>query len=101
MISIYTRSINALKEGTVIEEYLQQAIAAIKAGDKATGKRLLIDEVLRTNPRNENAWLWMTQVADADEDRINYLRHVLKINPNNEAAQRGVEALQQKLAKKR
>lgn len=77
-------------------DYLQQAIAAIKSGDKATGKQLLIDEVLRANPRNENGWLWMTQVAEADEDRINYLRHVLKINPNNVAAQRGLAALEKK-----
>jgi len=84
----------------VTEDYLQQAIAAIKSGDKATGKRLLIDEVLKTNPRNENAWLWMTQVADADEDRLNYLRNVLKINPDNDAARRGLAALQQKLGKK-
>lgn len=88
-----------MKEEPVTEDYLKQAIAAIKSGDKATGKRLLIDEVLRNNPRNENAWLWMTQVADADEDRLNYLRHVLKINPDNEAAKRGLAALQDKLGK--
>jgi len=82
------------------KEYLKQAIEAIKSGDKVTGKRLLIDEVIRTNPRNEHAWLWMTQVAEADEDRMNYLRHVLKINPNNEAAQRGLAALEQKQAQK-
>ena len=76
--------------------FLQQAITAIKSGDKATGKQLLIDEVLKQNPRDENAWLWMTQVADADEDRVNYLQHVLKINPNNEAAKRGLAALQKK-----
>ena len=81
-------------------DYLQQAIDAIKAGDKATGKQLLIDEVLRINPRNEQAWLWMTQVVEADEDRINYLRHVLKINPNNEAAKRGLAALERKQPKK-
>ena len=81
-------------------DYLQEAINAIKSGDKATGKRLLIDEVLRANPRNEQAWLWMTQVVEADEDRINYLRHVLKINPDNEAARRGLTALEQKQAKK-
>lgn len=81
-------------------DYLQQAIDAIKTGDKATGKRLLIDEVLRANPRNEQAWLWMTQVAEADEDRINYLRHVLKINPDNDAAKRGLAAMEAKQAKK-
>lgn len=82
------------------DDYLKQAIEAIKAGDKATGKSLLIDEVIKTNPRNEQAWLWMTQVADADEDRISYLRHVLKINPNNEAAQRGLAALEQKISRR-
>jgi hypothetical protein len=81
-------------------DYLQEAINAIKSGDKATGKRLLIDEVLKANPRNEQAWLWMSQVVEADEDRINYLRHVLKINPGNEAARRGLAALQQKQAHK-
>jgi hypothetical protein len=83
-----------------VTDPLQEAIAAIKAGDKATGKRILIDEVIRDNPRNEVAWLWMTQVADADEDRLNYLRHVLKINPDNEAAKRGLAALEKKLAQK-
>jgi hypothetical protein len=39
-------------------------------------------------------------VVEADEDRLNYLRHVLKINPENEAAQRGYAALERKLAKK-
>ena len=82
------------------EDYLKQAIEAIKAGDKATGKRLLIDEVIRANPRNEQAWLWMTQVVDADEDRMNYLRHVLRINPNNDAARRGLAALEEKQARK-
>lgn len=81
-------------------DYLQEAINAIKSGDKATGKRLLIDEVLKANPRNEQAWLWMSQVVEADEDRINYLRHVLKINPGNEAARRGLTALEQKQAQK-
>lgn len=81
-------------------DYLQEAINAIKSGDKTTGKCLLIDEVLKANPRNEQAWLWMTQVAEADEDRLNFLRHVLKINPGNDAARRGLTALEQKQAQK-
>ena len=77
-------------------DYLQQAIAAIKSGDRTTGKRLLIDEVLRTNPRDEIAWLWMTQTVESDDERMNYLRNVLKINPHNERARQGMAAIQQK-----
>ena len=62
---------------------LQQAIAAIKAGDKETGKRLLT-EILKSDRRNENAWLWMTQVVSSDSDRLKCLRNVLKINPDTD-----------------
>lgn len=73
---------------------LQQAITAIKSGDKETGKQLLIEE-LKANPRNEDAWLWMTNVVSSNEERIKCLANVLKINPDNETAKRGLSALQQ------
>ncbi len=73
---------------------LQQAITAIKSGDKETGKQLLIEE-LKANQSNENAWLWMTQAVNSNEERIKCLQNVLKINPNNEMAKRGLAALQQ------
>ncbi len=72
---------------------LRQAITAIKAGDKQTGKQILA-KVLKADPRNEQAWLWMTEVVDRDEDRLKFLRNVLKINPNNEAVKRKLAALQ-------
>lgn len=78
---------------------LQQAITAIKAGDKETGKRLLT-EVLKSDRQNENAWLWMTQVVSSDSDRLKCLQNVLKINPNNESAKRGLSLLQEKPVKK-
>lgn len=61
---------------------IQQAIAAIKAGDRAIGKQLLI-EVLKANSDDESAWLWMTQVVSISQERLRYLQNVLKINPNN------------------
>lgn len=74
---------------------LQQAIAAIKAGDKEVGKKLLI-EVLKGDRNNENAWLWMTKVVNSNSERQKCLQTVLKINPDNEIAQRGLEILQQR-----
>lgn len=79
-----------------MSDKLQQAIAAIKSGDKVTGKRLLI-ETLKVERRNENAWLWMTKVVNSDEERIKCLENVLRINPDNETAKRGMDLLQRKL----
>jgi hypothetical protein len=73
----------------------QQAIEAIKAGDKKTGGRLL-GEVLRADPQNEMAWLWMSSVIDSVEHRRDCLKRVLAINPGNKVAQRGLAGLEQK-----
>lgn len=74
---------------------LQQAIAAIKSGDKKTGGELL-KQILKSDPSNEIAWLWMSQVVNKREDKIRCLERVLKINPDNETAKRGLATLQQK-----
>ncbi len=71
---------------------LQQAIAAIKAGDKAAGRRLLA-EVIRNDPRNEAAWLWMSAVLDSDEQRRTCLERVLAINPDSATARQGLARL--------
>lgn len=79
-----------------MSDNLQQAVAAIKSGDSENGKRLLI-EVLKSNPRSETAWLWMTQVVSSNDERIKCLQQVLDINPNNELAKRGLATLQKQL----
>jgi hypothetical protein len=71
---------------------LQRAIAAIRAGDKTGGQRLLA-EVIRNDPRNEAAWLWMSAALDSDEQRRTCLERVLAINPDNPTAQRGLASL--------
>jgi hypothetical protein len=78
-------------------DLLQRGIAAIKAGDKAEARRLL-GRVIRQNPRDEQAWLWMSGAVDAAQDRAACLTKVLAINPHNETAQRGLAALQKELS---
>jgi hypothetical protein len=73
---------------------LQTAIASVHSGDKETAQRLL-EQVIRDDPQNATAWLWMSSVTDSDEHRRFCLEKVLKINPHNETAQRGLEALSQ------
>jgi Tfp pilus assembly protein PilF len=70
-----------------MSDSLHRAIAAIRSGDKETGQRLLA-EVIRNDPRNETAWLWMSSVIDTDEHRRDCLERVLAFNPHNETARR-------------
>jgi hypothetical protein len=77
---------------------LQQAINAIKSGDKEIGKKLLV-EFLENNPKNEKAWLWMADVADTDGQRRECLGRVLTINPRNEHAWQGFSVLSGRMSK--
>ncbi len=72
---------------------LKPAVKAIKSGDKETG-RVLLEETLQSDPQNEIALLWMSQVVDTDEDRITYLKRVLDVNPNNSPAKLGLAHLE-------
>jgi len=66
---------------------LKKGIAAIQAGDLREGKRLL-EQVLAEEPRNEQAWLWLSAAVDDVEERKAYLRRALGINYGNEEAWR-------------
>jgi hypothetical protein len=75
---------------------LQQGIAALRAGDKVEARRL-IGRVIRQNPRNAHAWLWLSGAVETDQERLTCLNKVLALNPENKAAQRGVTALQKRV----
>ncbi len=73
-------------------QYLQQGIAAAKAKQNDDARRLL-QNAIRLNPRNETAWLWLSSVAKDDRERVFCLRELLKINPQNDMALKGLRAL--------
>jgi len=64
---------------------LSDGIAAYKADDKQTARRLLIAAV-KEEPNSERAWGWLYNVAETDKERIDCLRRMLQINPGNEKA---------------
>jgi len=52
-------------------ERLADGIAACEGGNKELARRLLV-EVLRSDPDNETAWLWLFAcVEQAEQQRIN------------------------------
>lgn len=65
---------------------LQQGIEAAKRGEKLKARELLT-QVLHADDRSERAWLWLSEVVDTNDERLQCLEQVLHINPNNQAAQ--------------
>lgn len=74
------------------QQYLQQGVALAKAGqrDQAFG---VLQQAVRLDPRNETIWLWLSSVARNDQERVFCLRQILAINPQNDLAIKGLQAM--------
>lgn len=81
--------------GPTLEEMLANGIAAAKAGHLIDAQEWLVT-LLQIDQYNEQGWLWLSGAADNDQDRLDCIQEVLKINPDNAHAQRGLAALQAK-----
>jgi hypothetical protein len=75
---------------------LEQAIQSIQSGDMATGRRLL-GQLLRAEPGNAEAWLWMSEAVDRQEHKLDCLLRALTIEPENAFAQTSLAELRGEL----
>ena len=71
---------------------LEQAIAFIRAGNENRGRELLI-EILKANPADDTAWVWMAAVSADNQLRKDCLDEALKHNPNNKMAKDALSRL--------
>jgi len=78
------------------DAWLREGIAAAKAGQSERAHDLLIRVVAR-DERNAQAWLWLSGVVESLEDRKVCLENVLKVDPGNTAAFRGLAWVQQQM----
>ena len=74
------------------DELLAQGIKAVKDGRTAEARELLT-RVLEQDSNNETAWLWLSGAVDTEPKRRDCLLKVLSINPENAAAQLGLQHL--------
>jgi len=74
------------------QEWFNAGVAALRAGNKAEAETLLL-RVVEADEEHEQAWLWLSGAVQTDEDRRVCLENVLTINPDNAAAQRGLEKI--------
>ena len=74
-------------------DVLQTAIQAARSGRKVEARDLFI-KIVERDPQNEVAWMWLSGLVDALEDRIVACENVLTINPANEKIRSYLEKLQ-------
>jgi LysM repeat protein len=72
------------------ESLLQKGIAGARSGDRERAY-VLLRAVLRRNPRNQEALLWLAWVVADPSVSIMYLEQLLSINPDSEAGKKGLE----------
>jgi tetratricopeptide (TPR) repeat protein len=71
------------------DRMLQEAIDALKSGQRSRAKDLLT-RLLRTDQNNVEYWLYMSTVVDTRKERTFCLENALKIDPDNQTAKRGL-----------
>ncbi|MBN1283771.1 MAG: FHA domain-containing protein [Anaerolineae bacterium] len=72
---------------------IQDAIRILQYGDTERARQKL-NQALRINESNEDAWLWLAAAERDPERRRGALQRALTINPNNLTAKWGIISLQ-------
>jgi hypothetical protein len=75
-----------------IDEQLALGKEAARRGDDALACKHL-RRVVKAEPENESAWLWLSAVVEDVVDKRLCLQNVLVLNPDNQAARRGLARL--------
>lgn len=73
----------------------QRGVAAARSGQKRVAAGLLTRS-LQLDPHCELAWLWLSGVIDDPHQQAFCLNAVLKLNPANQHAQRGLRLLEER-----
>jgi tetratricopeptide (TPR) repeat protein len=72
---------------------LQRGIAAARSGRSAEALNIL-EQVVKMEPENEMAWLWLSGLMRSNEQKRACLENVLRANPENVYARAGLMRLQ-------
>jgi hypothetical protein len=71
---------------------LQLGIEAAREGNREEARNLF-GLLTRQEPDNAQAWLWLAGVAEGPEQRRAALERVVQLDPNNEMAVKGLQAI--------
>ena len=76
-------------------DLLREAIAAARAGRELTARELFL-RVVRNDPHNKLAWLWLIGLLDSLDDQIAACERLLAIDPSEAHAKRRLDELLRK-----
>lgn len=75
--------------GASVEQLLRMGIETAKQGNKQ-GARVLLQQVIQEDKRNDRAWMWMAYVENDPVQRRRYLENAVRINPSNDSAKKAL-----------
>ena len=70
----------------------QDAVDALRRKDRARAQELLT-EVIKSDQKNVTYWIWLSAAVDTTKERIYCLQTVLRLDPENAIAKRGLVLL--------
>ncbi len=79
------------------QEQLNSGITAFRNGNRKAALQIF-SEILKSDPRNETAWLWLAASVDDTKQKDFCFTKVLEINPNNENAQKALSQIRKPLS---
>jgi Flp pilus assembly protein TadD len=74
------------------DEMFDEAVQAIKAGQRLRAKDLL-SRLIKVDQSKPDYWLWMSAAVDSEKEQVFCLQNVLKLDPNSVPARRGLVVL--------
>jgi predicted component of type VI protein secretion system len=86
-----------VRERSEARRLIQEAIQVLRQGD-AERARNKLNQALRLNESNEEAWLWLAAAESDPDRRRGALQRVLTLNPNNVTAEWGLLSMQRGVA---
>ncbi len=77
-------------------ELLHEAISMIRAGKMDDARQLLFN-IIRNEPQNEVAWIWLAETFSSDLDRLKVLQACHKNNPDSKIVSTAINKLRKKI----
>ncbi len=77
---------------TAQSQMFTEAMAAIALGEKSRA-RDLFTRLIKQDANQPEVWLWMSAVVETSRERAYCLKEVLRLDPHNQAARRGLVLL--------
>jgi hypothetical protein len=74
------------------DQILQLGIEEARNGNREAARNLF-ELLTRQEPDNAQAWLWLAGVADGTDQRREALQRVMALEPDNEMARKGLQAM--------